>query len=105
MANRSATMERHKARTEPSGFHATNPFGSGVEIVTGRNDLSENVLDTTIADMFSELMSDCEMAAATNQPSSSRASPCSTIPVDGAETTKQSNAWPPLEVTDCILEG
>ena len=100
MADHSATMERHKARTEPSGFHATNPFGSGVEIVTERNDLSENVLDTTIADMFSELMSDyilnpeqkVEMAAATKQHSSSRASPCSTNPVDGAETTKRINA-------------
>ena len=44
-------------------------------------------------------------AAATNQPSSSRTLPCSTHTLDGTETTKQNNAWPPLEVTDCSLEG
>ena len=46
-----------------------------------------------------------EMVAAGSLPNSSRASPDSTNPADGAEITMQSNAWPPLEVTDCSLDG
>ena len=57
---------------------------------------------------FSEFMSDyipnseqnMEIVAAGSQPNSSRASPDSTNPADGAENTMQSYAWPPLEVTD-----
>ena len=46
------------ASSESSGFHVTNPFGSEVETVTKWNMLVENVLEATIADMFSEIMSD-----------------------------------------------
>ena len=63
--------------------------------------------------MFSEVMSDyvpsqeqnAEIAVATSQPNSSRASPDSTNPQDGAETTMQRSTWPPLEVTDNSLEN
>ena len=46
-----------------------------------------------------------EMVAAGSQPISSRASPDSTNPADGTEITMQSNAWPPLEVTDYSSDG
>ena len=63
--------------------------------------------------IFSELMSDyipnseqnMELVAAGSQPNSSRASPDSTDPGDGAEITMQCNAWPPLEVTYYGLNG
>ena len=45
------------------------------------------------------------MVAAASQPNSSLASPDSTNPADGAETTTQSNAWPPPEVNDHSLDG
>ena len=55
--------------------------------------LTENLLESTIVDMFSELMSNyipnseqnVEMTAATQQPGSSQASLDSINPVDGAE--------------------
>ena len=91
-------------------FHATNPYGNEIETMTRWNTLIEILLEPTIADMFSEIMSDyipnseqnAEIAAA-EQPGSSRASPDSTNPVDGAENTTQNNTWPPLEVTDYSL--
>ena len=84
-----------------------------METVTRWDTLTENLLASTIVDMFPEFMSDyisnseqnVEMTAATGQPGSSQASPDSTNPVDGAENTTQNNAWPPLEVTDYSLEG
>ena len=106
-------MEQREAGTETSGFHTTNPFGSGIDAVTELNRANEGRVDTTIAAMFSEIMSDyvpsqeqnVEIAAATSQPNSSRASPDSTNQVDGTEITMQSNTWPALEVTDYSLEN
>ena len=74
--------------------------------------LTDDLLQPTITDMFSEFMSDyifnleqnMEMTAAAEQPGSSQASPDSTNPVDGTENTTRNNAWPPLEVTDYSLE-
>ena len=93
-------------------FHATNPFGNEVETMIRWDTLTENLLKSTIADMFSELMShyipnleqNAETTAAAERPGSSPASPDSTNPVDGAGNTTQNIAWPPLEVTDCSLE-
>ena len=89
-------------------FHATNPFGNEIETTTRWDTLTENLLESTIADMFSEILSDyipsseqnAEITAAAEQSGSSPASPDSTDPVDGAENATQSKTWPPLEVTD-----
>ena len=67
---------------EPRDFHATNPC-SEKETVTRWDTLTESLLESTIADMFSELMSDyipnseqnMEMVAATEQPDSSQPPP------------------------------
>ena len=82
-------------------FHATNPIGNEIETTTRWDTLTEN-LESTIADMFSKIMSDyipnseqsAEMTAAAEQPGSSPASPDSTNPVDGAEKATHSNTWP-----------
>ena len=103
-------MERREANATISDLHATNPFRRGTEATTEQNECR---LDSAIAAMFSEVMSDyvpsqeqnAEIAVATSQPNSSRASPDSTNPQDGAETTMQRNTWPPLEVTDYSLEN
>ena len=93
-------------------FHATNPFGNEIETMIRWDTLTENLPESTIADMFSELMFDyipnseqnTEITAAAERPGSSPASPDSTNPVDGAGNSTQNDAWPPLEVTDCSLE-
>ena len=93
-------------------FHATNPFGNEIENIIRWDTLTEGLLESTIADMFSEFMSDyipnseqnAEITAAAERHSSFPVSPDSTNPVDGAENTMQNNAWPPLEVTDCSLQ-
>ena len=103
-------MERREANATISDLHATNPFRRGTEATIEQNECR---LDSAIAAMFSEVMSDyvpsqeqnAEIAVATSQPNSSRASPDSTNPQDGAETTMQRNTWPPLEVTDYSLEN
>ena len=97
-------MEQREAGTETSGFHITNPFGSGISTIIELNELNGSRTDTTIVAMFSEIMSDyipsqeqiVEIAAATSQPTSSRASPDSTNPMDGAEITMQNGLenWP-----------
>ena len=77
------------------------------------NASAEDAVSTMTINMFSGLMSDyipnseqnMEMVATGNQPNWSRASPDSTIPADDTELTMQSNAWPPLEVTDYGLDG
>ena len=51
-------MNWNETISEPSGFHVTNPFGSEIETVTGWNKLTKNLLDATIVDMFSEIISD-----------------------------------------------
>ena len=92
-------------------FHATNPFGNELETTTRWDTLTENLLESTIADTFSEILFDyipnseqnAEIPAAAEQSGSSPASPDSTNPVDGAENTTQNNTWPPLEVTDYSL--
>ena len=107
------TMEHREAGTETSGFHTTNPFESGITATIELNGVNGSRTDTTIAAMFSEIMSDyipsqeqiVEIAAATSLPSSSRASPDSTNPLDGAETIMQNDIRPPLEVTDYSLEN
>ena len=71
----------------------------------------EDAMSTMTANMFSEIMSDyihnweqnAEMAA-TNQTNSSRASPDSANPADGAKHITQSHTWPPLEVTNYSLD-
>ena len=52
------TMEQREAGTETSGFHATNPFGSGINATIELNGVNGSRTDTTIAAMFSEIMSD-----------------------------------------------
>ena len=42
----------------PKSFHATNPFGNVIEDATHWETLTDNPQVPTIADMFSELMSD-----------------------------------------------
>ena len=103
-------MERREANATISDLHATNPFRRGTEATIEQNECR---LDSAIAAIFSDVMSDyvpsqeqnAEIAVATSQPNSSRASPDSTNPQDGAETTMQRNTWPPLEVTDYSLEN
>ena len=93
-------------------FHATNPFGNEIETTTRWNTLIEILLESTIADMFSEIMSDyipnsernAEITAAAEQSGSSPASPDSANPVDGAENATQNKTWPSLEVTDYSLK-
>ena len=93
-------------------IHATNPFRNEMVPMNRWDILTENRLESTIADMFSELMSDyipnseqnAEITAAAERPGLSPASPDSTDPVDGAENTTQNDAWPPLEITDRSLE-
>ena len=107
------TMEQREAGTERSGFHTTNPFGSGITARFELNGVNGSRTDITIAAIISEIMSDyipsqeqiVEIAAATSQPSSSRASPDSTNSLDGAETIMQNDARHPLEVTDYSLEN
>ena len=73
--------------------------------------LTDNLLESTITEMFSELMSDyvsnseqiAEKTAAAEQPNSSPASPNSANLLDSAENPTQSNTWPVLEVTDYSL--
>ena len=85
-------------------FHATNPFGNDA--------LTENIFESTMTRMFSELMPDyvsnseqnAEITAAAEQPSSPPASPNSTNLLDSAENTTQGNTWPLLEVTDYSLK-
>ena len=106
-------MDQREAGTETSGFHTTNPFGSGINALTELDGINESRLDTTIAAMLSEIMSDyvssqeqiVEIAAATSQHNPSRASPDSTNPLDSSETTMQNNTRPPLEVTGYSLES
>ena len=103
-------MERRETNTTISDFHATNPFRRRTEATTEQNECR---LDSAIAAIFSEAMSDfvssqeqnAEIAVATSQPNSSRASPDSTNPPDNTENTTQRNAWSPLEVTDYSLEN
>ena len=85
-------------------FHVTDPFGNDAPI----EDLSES----TMTKMLSELMSDyvsnteqnAEITAAAEQPSSSPASPNSTNLLDSAENATQGKTWPLLEVTDYTLK-
>ena len=106
----SVAMERRETNATIIDFHATNPFRRRTEATTEQNECR---LDSAIAAVFSEVMSDfvpsqeqnAEIAVATSQPNSSRASPDSTNPPDDAETTTQRNTWPPLEVTDYSLEN
>ena len=108
-----STNPSSEAFWEQSGFHSTNPFASEIEMLSGVNASTGDAVSTMTMKLFSEVMSDyipkseqnAEMVAATSQPNSSRASTDSSNPVDGAETTMQSNAWPPLEVTDYSFEG
>ena len=101
-------MEQREAGTETSGFHTTNPFGRGINATIELNGVNGSRTNTTIAAMFSEIMSDyipsqeqlVEITAATSQPSSSRASP-----LDDVETIMQNDTRPPLEVTDYSLEN
>ena len=51
-------MDWNETNKELRDFHATNPFGSEIETVTRWNTLTENLRESTITDMFSELMSD-----------------------------------------------
>ena len=103
-------MEQREANAIVSDFHTTNPFRRKTETTIEQD---EHRLDSAIGAMFSEIMSDyipsqeqnTEIAIATSQPNSSRASPDSTNPQDDAETTRQTNILPPLEVTDYSLEG
>ena len=96
----------------PKSFHATNPFSNVIEDATHSETLTDNPQVPTIADMFSELVSDnisnteqnTEMTTAAEQLGSSQASPDSTDPVDSTGSTTRNNAWPPLEVTDYSLE-
>ena len=102
-------MERPEANATISDLHVTNPFRRGTEATTEQNECR---LDSAIAAVFSEVMSDyipsqeqnAEIAVATSQPNSSRASPDSTNPQD-EETPIQRNTWPPLEVTVYSLEN
>ena len=58
--------------------------------------------------MMSDYMSNTEQSAeiaSGSQPYSSRASPDSADPANGTEATPQSNAWPPLEMTDFGLSN
>ena len=106
----SVAMERCETDATISDFHATNPFRRRTEATTEQNECR---LDLAIAAVFSEAMSDfvpsqeqnAEIAVATSQPNSSRASPDSTNLPDNIETTTQRNTWPPLEVTDYSLEN
>ena len=106
-------MEQREAGTETSGFHTPNPFRSGITATIELNGVNGSRTDTTIAAMFSEIMSDyissqeqiVEIAAANSQPSSSRASPNSTNPLDGTEKIMQNNTRLSLEVTDYSLEN
>ena len=43
---------------ESSGFHATNPFASEVEVLSRLSTRDENVSDDVIANMFLDAMSD-----------------------------------------------
>ena len=103
-------MERRETNATISDFHATNPFRRRTEATTEQNECR---LDSAIAAVFSEAMSDfvpsqeqhAEIAVATSQPNSSRASPDSTNLPDNTENTTQRNAWPPLGVTDYSLEN
>ena len=73
----------------PKSFHATKAFGNVIEDATRSETLIDNPQEPTIADMFSELMSDyisnteqnMEMTSAAEQLGSSQASPDSTDPV------------------------
>ena len=61
---------------EPRNFYATNPFGSVMENMTRLDTLTEDLLEPTITDIFSEFMSDyisnleqnMEITAAAEQP-------------------------------------
>ena len=80
----SVAMERRETNATISDFHATNPFRRRTEATTEQNECR---LDSAIAAMFSEVMSDfvpsqeqnAEIAVATSQPNSSRASPTAPI--------------------------
>ena len=106
----SVAMERRETNATISDFHATNPFRRRTEATTEQNECR---LDSAIAAVFSEATSDfvpsqeqnAEIAVATSQPNSSRASPDSTNLPNNTETTTQRNTWPPLEVTDYSLEN
>ena len=99
-------------RNPPKSFHATNPFGNIVRDATSWETLTNSSPEPTITDMFLEFMSDyipstdqnTEMTTAAEQLGSSQASPDSTNPVDSTGNNTRNNAWPPLEVTDYILE-
>ena len=103
-------MERPETNATRSDFHATNPFRRRTEATAEQNECR---LDSAIAAVFSEAMSDfvpsqdqnAEIAVATSQPNSSRASPDSTNLPDNTVNTTQRNAWAPLEVTDYSLEN
>ena len=92
-------------------LHATNPLCNEMETMLKWDILTENHLESTIADMFSEFMSDYPQFG-TNRRSNSccrttrlvASFPDSTNLVDSAENTTQINTWPLLEVTDCSLE-
>ena len=89
-------------RDSLGNFHATNTFGNEMQTNIRWDTLTDNLLESAITEIFSELMSDyvsnseqiAEITAATEEPNSSPASPISTILLDSAENATQGNAWP-----------
>ena len=51
-------MEQRETGIETGGFHATYPFGSGINVVAELNGANDSRADNTTAAMFSEIMSD-----------------------------------------------
>ena len=100
------------SRDNLRSFHATNPFGNEKAASIRWDTLTENLSESTMTRMFSELMSDyvsnseqnADITTAAEQPSSSPASPNSTNLLDSAENATQGNTWPLLEVTDYSLK-
>ena len=77
---------------EPCRFHVTIPFASEIEMLSRSNASVEDAMCTMTANMFSEIMSDY------------MPNPEQNAETGGAEITSQSNAWPPLKVTDYSLD-
>ena len=89
-------------RDSLGNFHATNPFGNEMETNIRSETFTDNLLESTITELFSELMSDyvsnseqiAEITAAAEQPNSSPASPNSANLLDSAETPRKAVRGP-----------
>ena len=112
MSERDYLQPINEPSRKPSGLHAATPFARNLETVPRSIAHTDDTTDAMIAKILLDIMPDnlsnadenAEMASA-SQPESSRDSLDSTNSMDGAEATRQSNVWPPLEITNYSLDG